>query len=62
MNTNQRSTLRSVLIAIAFGIVCAVIIGFISGTYKLPIGVTIPIIIAVTFGIFLFLRKGRDDK
>lgn len=62
MAANKKSTLRTVLIAIAAGILLGGVVGFVAGTYNLPVAIIIPaVIVPVAFVSFLYLMK-RQGK
>jgi uncharacterized membrane protein (Fun14 family) len=59
MEINKKSRLRVLLIGIAVGICFGALVGFIAGTFDLPMAVIIPaIVVPITYVSILYLKKG----
>jgi uncharacterized membrane protein (Fun14 family) len=62
MNTNKKSRLKVLVIGIATGICMGAIVGFITGTFDLPVAIIIPVVVVpVGFVYIMYLMKGRDQ-
>jgi uncharacterized membrane protein (Fun14 family) len=61
MNANNKSRLTVLAIGIAAGISLGAIVGFITGTFDLPVAIIIPfVVVPVGFVTVMYLMKGRD--
>ena len=61
MNTNKKSRLTILVIGIATGIALGAVVGFITGTFDLPVAIIIPVIvIPLGYVSIRYLMKGKD--
>ena len=61
MSTNKKSRLTVLVIGIAAGISLGALVGFVAGTFDLPVAIIIPVVvIPVGFVTVMYLMKGRD--
>ena len=61
MNTNKKSRLTILVIGIATGIALGAVVGFITGTFDLPVAIIIPVIVVpVTLIAIWYLKKDQD--